>query len=244
MKPISFGIMLFFGGLVLCSAAGIVEDARRGSDRADLSYAFGMLIGSDLAETGMEFNYDAFMRGFRDTMESGQTQFTFEEAVEIINTAFMSQRAEISDHNLAMGTVFLADNSKRPEVFVSPSGLQYEVITEGTGLMPGPMDTVLVHYLGRTIDGTVFDTTYDRGFAAEIPLDRVIPGWSEGLRLMREGGRAILYIPSRLAYGESGAGTLIGPNAVIIFEIELIAISQSFYEIEDSDEEWHSLLDD
>ena len=244
MKTILCGIVLFFGGLAFCAASGIVEEARRGNETADLSYAFGMLVGSDLAETGMEFNYDSFLRGFRDSMENGETRFSFDEAVGIINAAFESQRAEISNRNLAMGAAFLAENSQRPEVIVSSSGLQYEVISEGTGLTPGPMDTVLVHYLGRTIDGVVFDTTYERGFPAEVPLDRVIPGWAEGLRMMQEGGRATLYIPPDLAYGEAGAGSMIGPNSVIIFDVELIAISQSFYDMEYTEDEWQPLLDD
>ena len=243
MKTVFCGIMLFFGGLVFCAASGIVDEARRGNEKADLSYAFGMLVGSDLADTGLEFNYDAFNRGFRDIMENEQTRFTMEEAMGIINAAFLSARTEIGEQNLVLGSAFLAENGQRPEVIVAPSGLQYEVIQEGSGVMPGFRDVVLVHYLGRTIDGTVFDTTYEEGYPVEIPLDRVIPGWSEGLRMMQEGGRAILYIPPNLAYGANGAGPLIGPNAVIIFEVELLAISQSYYDVGDGPEdEWQPLL--
>jgi FKBP-type peptidyl-prolyl cis-trans isomerase len=244
MKRIFFGTLLFFVGLTFCAAAGITEDARRGNERADLSYAFGMLVGSDLADTGLEFNYDAFMRGMRDTMENEPTRFTLDEAMEIINIAFIAAQRELIERNRVLGEAFLAENRTRPEVNVTPSGLQYEVITEGAGDMPGPWDVVLVHYLGTTIDGEVFDTTYDWGSPVEIPLDRVIPGWAEGLRTMREGGKSIFYIPPSLAYGERGAGAAIGPNSVLIFEVELVSILQSFLDTEIIEDEWQSLLDD
>ena len=128
MKAILCGIMLFFGGLVFCAASGIVDETRKGNEKADLSYAFGMLVGSDLAETGLDFNYNAFYRGFRETMENQPTWFTLDEAMMIINTAFIAAQAEIRERNLAMGMAFLAENSQRPEVNVNPSGLQYEVV--------------------------------------------------------------------------------------------------------------------
>jgi FKBP-type peptidyl-prolyl cis-trans isomerase len=236
--------MLFFGSLVFCAAAGISEEARRGNERADMSYAFGMLVASDLIETGLQFNYDAFIRGFRDAMENEPTRFTMDEAMAVINSAFLASMAELRQRNMALGEAFLAENSRRPEVIVTPTGLQYEVVLEGTGDRPGPMDIVLVHYQGRTIDGVVFDTTFERGIPVEIPLDRVIPGWAEGLRMMREGGRSIFYIPPNLAYGENGAGPLIGPNAVIVFEVQLFEITQSFYSTTDPESEWQPLLND
>jgi FKBP-type peptidyl-prolyl cis-trans isomerase len=192
----------------------------------------------------LEINYDAFMRGFRDVMEDATPRFSLYEAMEMINAAFIAAQAEQSQRNLAIGAAFLEENGRRPEVIVRPSGLQYEIISEGTGEFPGPMDVVLVHYTGATIDGSIFDTTRDRGFPVEIPLDRVIPGWSEGLRLMREGGRSIFYIPPNLAYGEHGAGSAIGPNTVLVFEVELIAITQSFFDIENTGDEWQPLLGD
>jgi FKBP-type peptidyl-prolyl cis-trans isomerase len=128
------------------------------------------------------------------------------------------------EKNRAEGAAFLAKNAERPEIEVTPSGLQYELLAEGSGEKPGPGDTVLDHYRGETLDGTVFDSSYERGEPLRIPLEVVIAGWSEGLRMTREGGRARLYIPSDLAYGESGAGGVVGPNEVIIFEVELLAI--------------------
>jgi len=243
MKSFFCGALFFFAALHFCAASGISEEARRGNEKADMSYAFGMLIASDLVDMGLDFNYDAFIRGFRDAMENEPTRFTMEEAMEIIRIAYMAAQTEMRERNLVLAEAFLAENSERPEVTVTPSGLQYEVLTEGSGDKPGPMDTVLVHYRGTTIDGAVFDTTHDMGVPVEIPLGRVIPGWAEGLRTMREGGRSIIYIPPDLAYGERGAGASIPPNAVLIFEIELVSITRSFFDIENFDMEGFSIED-
>ena len=224
MKNITCLFFVFFGTVVFAAAAGIAEEAEKGSARADMSYAFGMVIADDLSNTGIQFNYDAFMRGFRDVMEDNSTLFSMEEAISRINAAFEAAQAEITGRNLAEAEAFLAGNSARPEVSVTPSGLQFELISEGSGEMPNIADTVLVHYRGADIYGNVFDSTYESGEPLEIPLDRVIPGWSEGLRMMREGSRARLYIPPNLAYGERGAGGIIAPYAVLIFDVELLAI--------------------
>jgi FKBP-type peptidyl-prolyl cis-trans isomerase len=222
MKSIFTLLLIFIGTAVF--AGGIAEEAAKGNEKANTSYAFGMLIGGDLMDTGLAINYDAFIRGLRDVMENQKTQFSMDEAMDIINIAFMSAQAEISGRNLREGEVFLAENAKRPEVTVTPSGLQLEIISDTDGVKPGPGDVVLVHYRGATINGTVFDSTYEYGEPAWIPLDRVIPGWSEGIRMMKEGSTAKLYIPPHLAYGEYGAGAAIGPNAVLIFDVELIEI--------------------
>lgn len=226
MKRFVFCIMIFFTAVAFSAAAGIAEQAERGNEKADLSYAFGMLVALDLEDAGFQFNYDAFIRGFREVMENQRTRFTIDEAIDIVQAAFEAAHDAAARANLLEGEAFLAQNRLRPGVIVTPSGLQYEVIEEGTGATPGPSDIVLVHYQGSMIDGTIFDTTYGFGEPVQIPLDRVIPGWSEGLRLMREGGRARLYIPSHLAYGERGAGGIIGPNTVLIFDVELVSIMQ------------------
>jgi FKBP-type peptidyl-prolyl cis-trans isomerase len=230
MKNFFLGALVFFGAAVFCSAAGIAEEARKGNERADMSYAFGMVIADDLLGSGLKFNYDAFIRGFREVMENEETRFTMDEAMDKIQAAFEAAHAEIWERSRVEGETFLAENSKRPGVVTTPSGLQYEVISGGSGEIPNINDVVRVHYRGTTIDGIVFDSTYENGIPIEIPLDRVIPGWSEGLRMMREGETAMLYIPPNLAYGESGAGGVIGPNAVLIFEVELQAIVRPFQE--------------
>ena len=226
MKKLSFLLLIFFAATALAMAAGITEEAGRGNAKADMSYAFGMVFADDLIDTGLQFNYDAFTRGFRDVMEDNRTLFSMEEAINKINEAFAAAQAEISGRYLAEAEAFLAANAARPGVVVTPSGLQFELISEGGGEIPNISDTVLVHYQGADINGNVFDSTYESGEPLEIPLDRVIPGWSEGLRMMREGSRARLYIPPDLAYGERGAGGVIAPNAVLIFDVELLYIIQ------------------
>ncbi|MGZ4959983.1 MAG: FKBP-type peptidyl-prolyl cis-trans isomerase [Methylomonas sp.] len=135
---------------------------------------------------------------------------------------FSMANATTPAENKAAGEAFLAENAKKPGVVTTASGLQYQVITEGTGATPSATDNVTVHYQGTTIDGKEFDSSYKRGAPATFPLNRVIAGWTEGLQLMKEGGKSRLFIPSNLAYGERGAGRDIGPNSALIFDVELI----------------------
>jgi FKBP-type peptidyl-prolyl cis-trans isomerase len=209
----------------------IVFASAQETSKERVSYAFGMIIAEDLSEMGLEFDYDQFTRGFRDVMEHKETGITMEEAMDIIDAAFMQinarqmeQRRIDGEKNRIEGEAFLAKNAERPEVVVTPSGLQYEIFSEGPGEVPGPSDTVLVHYRGETLGGVDFDSSYERGEPLSVPLDMVIAGWSEGMRLTREGSRVKLYIPSDLAYGENGVGRDIGPNELIIFDVDLITI--------------------
>lgn len=135
---------------------------------------------------------------------------------------FSMANATTPAENKAAGEAFLAENAKKPGIVTTASGLQYQVITEGTGAQPKATDNVTVHYQGTTIDGKEFDSSYKRGAPATFPLNRVIAGWTEGLQLMKEGGKSRLFIPSNLAYGERGAGRDIGPNSTLIFDVELI----------------------
>lgn len=135
---------------------------------------------------------------------------------------FSMANATTPAENKAAGETFLAENAKKPGIVTTASGLQYQVLTEGTGASPSSTDNVTVHYKGTTLDGKEFDSSYSRGAPATFPLNRVIAGWTEGLQLMKEGGKTRLFIPSNLAYGERGAGRDIGPNAALIFEVELI----------------------
>jgi FKBP-type peptidyl-prolyl cis-trans isomerase len=140
-------------------------------------------------------------------------------------TMFSMANATTPEENKAAGTAFLAENAKKPNIITTASGLQYEVLTPGTGTVsPKATDNVTVHYKGTTIDGTEFDSSYSRGEPATFPLNRVIAGWTEGVQLMKEGAKYRFYIPSELAYGEQGAGRAIGPNATLIFDVELIKI--------------------
>ena len=217
-------ILIFLGAAAFCAAEGMTESVRRDNEKAELSYAFGMMLGMELKETGFEFNYNSFIRGFREVMENMETRYSIDRAMDVIQTAFERAQTEIGEKNRTEGEAFLLANGERPGVITTPSGLQYEVLVEGAGDIPNIGDIVRVHYSGATIDGNIFDTTYEDGIPVDIPLDRVISGWSEGLRLMREGGKSMFYIPSTLAYGEWGAGQAIGPYATLIFEVDFIAI--------------------
>jgi FKBP-type peptidyl-prolyl cis-trans isomerase len=140
-------------------------------------------------------------------------------------TMFSMANAKSPEENKATGIAFLAENAKKLGIVTTDSGLQYEIITEGTGASPSATDTVKVHYQGTTIDGKEFDSSYKRGEPISFPLNRVIAGWTEGLQLMKEGAKYRLYIPSELAYGTRGAGGSIGPNETLIFIVELIKVN-------------------
>ena len=139
-------------------------------------------------------------------------------------TMFSLANATTPEENKAAGAAFLAENAKKANIVTTASGLQYEVLTPGTGASPSATDNVTVHYKGTTIDGEEFDSSYSRGEPATFPLNRVIAGWTEGVQLMKEGAKYRFYIPSDLAYGAQGAGRAIGPNAALIFDVELIKV--------------------
>lgn len=138
---------------------------------------------------------------------------------------FSMANANTPAENKAAGEKFLAENAKNPGIVTTTSGLQYQVISEGTGVSPRSTDNVTVHYKGNTLDGNEFDSSYNRGAPATFPLNRVIAGWTEGLQLMKEGAKYRFFIPSQLGYGERGAGRDIGPNSALIFEVELIKVN-------------------
>lgn len=135
---------------------------------------------------------------------------------------FSIANANTPEENKAAGEAFLAENAKKPGIITTASGLQYQILTEGTGASPSSTDSVTVHYKGTTLDGKEFDSSYKRGAPATFPLNRVIAGWTEGLQLMKEGGKSKFFIPSNLAYGERAMGRDIGANSTLIFEVELI----------------------
>jgi len=204
-------------------ARAIQEDYRRADEKARLSYAFGMLIGSNLRSTDLEYDYSAFTDGLRDIVENGAGQFTEQEAIEIVETALQRAQDRMVEANRLQEEEFLAMNSMRPEVSITPSGLQYEILVETDGEKPKPDSVVRVYYAGSFTDGSIFDySVEDEG--AYIPLDMVIPGWTEGLLLMSEGSRYRFFIPSEMAYGRNGIQSVIPPYATLIFEVELLEI--------------------
>ena len=153
------------------------------------------------------------------------THFIFASITILIGVIMFSMaNAGSAEENKTKGAAFLAENVKKEGVTATASGLQYEVLTKGEGAMPSATDSVTVHYEGKTLDGNIFDSSYQRDTPATFPLNRVIAGWTEGVQLMREGSKYRLYIPSELAYGANGAGSDIGPNETLIFDVELISI--------------------
>ena len=190
-----------------------------------LSYALGLSMGHNFLGSGIiSLNVEDFAKGVEAVYKHEKPEISFEEAKQIINEYFTNLQNEIAEENRRAGEAFLAENAKRPEVVVLPSGLQYEVLAEGTGRKPKATDKVQCHYHGTLIDGQVFDSSVQRGTPAVFGVNQVIPGWVEALQLMPEGSRWKLYIPSDLAYGEQGAGGSIPANATLIFEVELIKV--------------------
>ena len=158
-------------------------------------------------------------------LKSLQVASTMALTLTLNTSTIMAQDASPNtSSNLAKGQTFLKENATKPGVHTTPSGLQYKVVTEGHGKSPKATDTVLVHYRGTTIDGTEFDSSYKRNEPISFPLNGVIPGWTEGVQLMKEGGKLQLFIPSNLAYGSRGAGGVIAPDSTLIFDIELLKV--------------------
>lgn len=192
-----------------------------------LSYAYGLTIGNNLQQQGVQgIDYTAMTKGLIDAFfNEEEPKMTPEEAEQFLNE-YMTQLMMIkAQQKKEEGQQWLAENAKRPEVKTTESGLQYEVMEEGTGEKPTANSKVTVHYHGMLTDGTVFDSSVDRGQPATFGLNQVIKGWTEGLQLMSKGAKYKLYIPSDLGYGERGAGGAIGPNEVLVFEVELIEIA-------------------
>jgi len=215
---------LFFVTLTV-QANGIREDSNFTSEKARTSYAFGMAVGGDLADTGLEINYAAFSAGLRAAMENNsQAIMDRDEALEIVQEAFENAMRKQTAELMEKEEIFLAENATQPGIHTTESGLQYVILTEGSGPKPAADAIVRVHYEGTLIDGTVFDSSYEREEPEEIPLDMVIPGWAEGIMLMNVGGKHRIYLPSELAYGERGAGQVIPPYSTLVFTVDLIGI--------------------
>lgn len=190
-----------------------------------ISYALGLSMGQNLMGSGVtSLNYQDLAQGIEDVLTKQQPKITYQEAQQVLGQFFQELEAKIAGAAKADGEKFLAENAKREGVQVTASGLQYEVLEATIGQKPKATDTVKVHYEGTLIDGTVFDSSYERGEPIEFPLNGVIKGWTEGLQLMPVGAKYKLYIPYELGYGERGAGQNIPPYATLIFTVELLEI--------------------
>ena len=196
-----------------------------------VSYALGIGIGRQLSQMGAaELNIDDFAQAIKDVI-AGDLKLGDAEAQQIVQEFFAKQeekqKAEAAEKGKAAkqdGEKFLAENGKKEGVITTASGLQYQVLREGNGQSPKATDTVECHYEGTLIDGTKFDSSYDRGQTATFPLNQVIAGWTEGLQLMKEGGKYRFFIPYELGYGERGAGASIPPFSTLVFDVELVSV--------------------
>lgn len=200
-------------------------------DRA--SYVIGYNLGRSLKQNEINANTDLLTQGLRDALSGAkgmltdeEMQATMQEFQQKVMAAQEAKQKVLGEKNKTEGEAFLAKNKARAGVKTTASGLQYEVLKEGTGPTPKPTDTVTVNYVGTLIDGTKFDSSYDRNQPATFVLNQVIPGWTEGVQLMKVGSKYKFYIPASLGYGERGAGGVIGPNAPLVFEVELVSIGQ------------------
>lgn len=190
-----------------------------------ISYIMGADMGTWLKKVPTEINFEVFYKGVRDTY--GDTAlYTPGEIKQFKIDYYQKQKDKLLQENIAKGEEFLSKNKKRKGIATTDSGLQFEVVEKGTGKKPKATDTVKVHYKGTLLDGTIFDSSYERGKAVTFPLNQVIKGWTEGVQLMKVGAKYKFYIPYNLAYGEQGAGGMIGPGETLIFDVKLISIEE------------------
>ena len=189
------------------------------------SYAIGLGIGQNLLGMGAKgISVEDFAQAIKDVLEGNQTAISHQEAREIVNKYFEELEQKMSAASIEQGKAFLEENKKKAGVVTLPSGLQYEIITEGKVKLAKATDQVKCHYEGTLLDGTLFDSSIKRGQPAVFGVNQVIPGWVEALQLMPEGSKWKLYIPSDLAYGAQGAGEMIPPHSTLVFEVELLEV--------------------
>ena len=228
-------VLAALAGLVLIVASGCTPAGDKKIELKDLrdkvSYSIGMNIGADFKRQGIDLDPDLIAQAIKDVIKGAPLLLTEAQVKEAI-TAYQKElevkmeakaKADL-EKNAKEGAAFLAENGKKEGVKTLASGLQYKVLTPGTGKKPSATDTVSVHYRGTLIDGTEFDSSFKRNEPATFPVSGVIPGWTEALQLMEEGAKWQLVIPAALAYGERGAGQQIGPNSTLIFEVELLKV--------------------
>ena len=230
-----FTVMIMLTYLVGCAAeeASSAAEMKLDTPKSRISYTIGVNIGQDFKSQNMDVDPDVLLMGLKDVLSGKELQLTEEEMVQEVQNFQQEMQAKmaaemeaVATKNKAEGESFLAENAKQEGIVVTESGLQYKILEPGEGDAPGPADLATVHYRGTLIDGTQFDSSYDRGQPATFPVGGVIPGWTEALQLMKPGARFQLFIPADLAYGERGAGQDIGPNATLLFDVELISVEK------------------
>lgn len=212
-----------------CANAG--GDTMLKNEKDKVSYSIGLNIGGNFKSQSVDINTDVLLKGIKDAL-SGSKPLMTEKEIQETMTAFQKemtakhgeQTKALAETNKKEGEAFLAANKGKDGVKTTSSGLQYKIIKDGNGQMPKATDTVTVNYSGTLIDGTEFDSSYKRGEPASFPLNGVIPGWTEALQMMKVGSKWQLFLPPAIAYGERGQGRVIGPNAALIFEVELLSV--------------------
>lgn len=232
-KSISLGFLV---ANILCSNSVFAAKptTKLSSEDDKTSYSIGVDIGRSFNKQQLTINLEPFMQGIKDGQVDKPTLMTSEQIQEnlmSLQTRMIQKQQEqakkMAVENKSEGDQFLSENKKRNEIKTTASGLQYRVMKQGKGVSPTADDTVTTHYRGRLIDGTEFDSSYSRGQPATFKVNGVIKGWTEALQMMKPGAKWELFVPSDLAYGEHGVGNIIGPNATLIFEVELLSVEKS-----------------
>ena len=234
MKKTLTSVLAACAVLALAACQKNADKKELKTETEKVSYAIGMDIGNSLKRLETDIDTNALRQGADDVLQGKKTLMTQDEVMKTMQEFAKNLQAnqekktkEKAGKNLEEGKKFLEENAKKEGVVTTKSGLQYQVITEGKGAKPKATDRVSVHYKGTLLDGTTFDSSYDRGQPATFPLNAVIPGWTEGVQLMSVGSKYKLWIPAELGYGERGAGPKIGPNATLTFEVELLSIGDA-----------------
>jgi FKBP-type peptidyl-prolyl cis-trans isomerase FklB len=207
----------------------LAEDAALSTDNQKFSYGIGLQIGQSIARQNVQVDQDALILAIQDALNGKEPRVALDELKRVMEAEekkIAAKQTASSDKNLEIGQAFMVENKKLDGIKTTASGLQYRVITAGSGASPKTTDTVTVHYRGTLIDGNEFDSSYKREQPATFPLNGVIKGWQEALPMMKQGGKWEIFVPSELAYGPKGAGGAIGPNETLIFEIELLKIGK------------------
>ena len=220
--------------ILITSLIGTVQAAPitlKSPEKDQLGYSYGYLMGKGNADTLKDLNIETFVQGLQEAIQGKAASLTDEEMANILNQYKKRLEAKqlvefqiAAKQNEQTGKAFLAENTKKPDVITTKSGLQYLILQEGKGKSPKVTSTVKVNYEGRLLDGTVFDSSIARNQPVEFKLNQVISGWTEGVQTMKEGGKSRFFIPADLAYGDIGAGDGIGPNSTLIFDIELLEV--------------------
>ncbi len=225
---VRFVAILFFTAFV-AALPGLAQETadspeKPQSQKERASYIFGLNTGKMLSQQKFDFDLKYLMMGVEDSLSERSPRLTQAEINETMDILRGEMMKRLGKENREEGAAYLAENGKKKGVVTTKSGLQYEIVREGTGPKPSSSSRVVVHYRGTLIDGKEFDSSFRRGEPAEFPVTGVISGWVEALQMMKKGAKWKLAIPSRLAYGKKGAGRMIGPNSTLLFEVELIDI--------------------